>query len=55
MADWTLLEIVGLIPQEDLFKMNIDMPGPFWRDWEWSGVLGAPWFSMIYINIMSLH
>jgi len=31
----TFLEIVGLIPQEDLFKMNIDMPGPFWHDWEW--------------------
>lgn len=22
--------------KEDLFKMNIDMLGPFWRDWEWS-------------------
>jgi hypothetical protein len=25
--------------------MNIDMPSPFWHDWEWS--FGCPLFSMI--------
>jgi hypothetical protein len=30
------MEIIGLIPQEDPFKVNIDILGPFWRDWKWS-------------------
>ena len=28
----TLFETVNLIPTEDLFKVNIDMPEFFWRD-----------------------
>jgi hypothetical protein len=24
---------VGLIPPEDLFKLDIDMHGPLWTDW----------------------
>jgi hypothetical protein len=30
------MKIVGLIPQEHVFKMNIDTLTPFWHDWEWS-------------------
>lgn len=29
---YTLLEIIGIIPQEELFKINLDMPSPFWSD-----------------------
>jgi hypothetical protein len=31
----TWMDIIELIPQEDTFKMNIDMADPFRRDWEW--------------------
>jgi hypothetical protein len=36
-SDWlAIMEIVCLIPQENIFKMNINILGTFWRDWEWS-------------------
>jgi len=28
-------DITSLLPVEDLYKLNIDMHGPFQRDWEW--------------------
>ena len=28
-------DIIGLIPQQDIYKMNIDMLGTFQWDWEW--------------------
>ena len=31
-----------LFPCEDLFKMSINMPDPFWHDWEW--IFGFPLF-----------
>ena len=37
-----IMEIVNLIPYEDLFKMIIDMHGPFWHDREW--IFGWPLF-----------
>lgn len=40
MDQLTFFEIVGLIPHEDLFKKNIDMPSPFRHDWEWT--FGCP-------------
>jgi hypothetical protein len=28
-------DITTLHPIEDLYKLNIDMQGPFWTDWGW--------------------
>jgi hypothetical protein len=28
----SIIELQALIPESELFKMNIGMPGPFWRD-----------------------
>ena len=30
------MELIGLIPESDVFKMNIAMLSPFWIDWGWS-------------------
>eukprot|EP01018_Ginkgo_biloba_P019933 Gb_40350 [translate_table: standard] len=29
------MELKRLIPESEVYKMNIGMPGPFWRDWMW--------------------
>lgn len=31
----SLMELQGLTPKAELYKLNIGMPGPFWRDWSW--------------------
>lgn len=37
-----IMDIVNVIAQEILFKMNIDMLGPFWQDWSSLGQVRFP-------------
>jgi len=36
----TVMELCAFIPESELYKRNIGMPRPFWRDWWWS--FGVP-------------